>query len=449
MKKNNKLFNPKTIALIGATDRVGSVGLSLCKNLLTGSKERKIFFVNPFNKNVLNKKTYSSIKLIKESIDLVVIAVPSKIVLSIIEESVEKKVGGIIIISSGFAELNKEGEILQDKIVKILEKNKIPLLGPNCLGIVRPEINLNASFAFATPPKGEIAFVSQSGALVGSIIDKSLLENYGFSAIVSYGNGAGLNLCDFLEWLKEDKKTKVIGVYVEAIKDGDRFMRVAKEVNKNKPILILKSGKTQIGQKTAMSHTAALSSSYSIYSTAFKQTGILEVDSITEMFNGLKALAWQSKCKNEIAIVSNSGGCGVLLADYCEKFGLKLARLDKKLFDKINNSKKMDRVINMGNPIDVFGDALSNRYEIVLNNLLSQKNVQGVIITQTLQAMTTVEKNAKIIVDIKKKWPTKSIITLFMGGKNTLKGIDILEKNKIPNYFDPKEAVLAMKALIN
>ena len=448
MKKINKFFNPKTIALIGATDREGSVGLSLCKNLLTGSKKRKIFFVNPFRKKVLNKKTYASVELIKESIDLVVIAVPSKVVLSVVEESVKKNVGGVIVISSGFAELNKKGKVLQEKIVKVLEKAQIPLLGPNCLGIVRPEINLNASFAFTAPSKGGIAFISQSGALVGSIIDKSFLEHYGFSTIISYGNEAGLSLCDFLEWLKEDKKTKVIGVYLEAIKDGKRFMKVAKDVGKKKTILILKSGKTKIGQKTAMSHTAALSSSYNIYSAAFKQTGVLEVETIEELFDSLKALAWQPKCKNEIAVVGNSGGCSVLLADYCEELGVKLVKLDKRLFKKINETKGMDRNLNPGNPIDVFGDALSNRYEITLNNLLAQKNVHGVIVAQTLQAMTTVEKNAKIIVRVKEKWPDKPIIALFMGGKNVARGINILEKNKIPNYFDPKEAVLAMRSLI-
>ena len=448
MKKINKFFNPKTIALIGATDRLGSVGLSLCKNLLKGSKKRKIFFVNPFSKKVLNKATYGSVKLIKDNVDLVIIAVPAKVVLNVVKESIEKRVGGVIIISSGFAELNREGKILQEKVESVLGKAGIPLLGPNCLGIVRPEIDLNASFAFTVPSKGSIAFISQSGALVGSIIDKSLLENYGFSTIISYGNEAGLGLCDFLEYLKEDKKTKVIGIYLEAIKDGKRFMKVAKDVAKKKPILILKSGKTKIGQKTAMSHTAALSSSHNIYSAAFKQTGVMEVETIKELFDNLKALSWQPRCENGIAVVGNSGGCGVLLADYCEKLGVKLAKLDMGLFNKINKANGMDRNINQGNPVDIFGDALANRYEIVLNNLLAQSNVNGVIVTQTLQAMTTVEKNAKIIIRARKKWPDKPIVTLFMGGKNISKGIDILEKNKIPNYFDPKEAALAMKALI-
>ena len=448
MKKINKFFNPKTIALIGATDRPDSVGLSLCKNLLTGNKERKIFFVNPFSKKVLNKTTYSSVKLIKETVDLVVIAVPSRVVLDVVEESIEKDVGGVIIISSGFAELNKKGKILQDKIEKVLKEAQIPLLGPNCIGIVRPEINLNASFTFTTPPKGGIAFISQSGALVGSIIDRSLLENYGFSTIISYGNEAGLGLCDFLEYLKDDKSTKVIGVYLEAIKDGRRFMKVAKDVAKKKPILILKSGKTKIGQKAAISHTAALSSPYNIYSAAFKQTGIIEAKTLEELFDNLKALSWQPRCENGIAVVGNSGGCGVLLADYCEELGIKLAKLDKKFFNKINKSKRMDRHINQGNPVDIYGDALSNRYEIVLNNLLSQNNVNGVIVTQTLQAMTTVEKNAKIVVKARKKWPDKPIVALFMVGKTIEKGIKILEKNKIPNYFDPRKAALAMKALI-
>ena len=445
----NKIFNPKTVALVGATDRPGSVGLSLCQNLLVGDKLRKVFFVNPFREKIFKKKTYPSLGLIKNGIDLVIIAIPSSLILPVIQEAISKNVGSVMIISSGFAETSKEGKILQDKIKKLLDDANIPLLGPNCLGIVRPNINLNASFAFTTPPKGKIAFVSQSGALVGSIIDKSLIENYGFSTIISYGNGAGLALCDFLEWLKDDKETQAIGVYLEAIKDGRKFMKVAKEVMKVKPIVVLKSGKTKIGQKVAMSHTASLSSADVIYSAAFSQVGLIEVNNINELFNSLKALAWQPKCKNEIAIISNSGGCGVLLADYCHKYHVKLSNLDEKLFDTINNSKGMDRSLKKGNPIDIFGDALFNRYEITLNHVLSQDNVGAVVVVQTLQAMTQVEKNAKIIVRIKKKWPNKPIVTLFMGGKYMKTGIDILEKNHIPNYFDPEEAILAIKSLLN
>ncbi len=445
MKNLDKIFNPKTIALIGATDRPGSVGLSLCQNLLEEKEKRKIFFVNPFRKEVLGKKTYDSIKSIKEEVDLAVVAVPAGVVLKVIKEIKEKKVGGVIIISSGFAEIGSEGKELQEKIVKVLKEAEIPLLGPNCLGVLRPGSKLNASFAFTAAPQGEIAFISQSGALVGSIIDKALIERYGFSTIVSYGNEAGITLCDILEWLKDDEETKVIGVYLEAVKDGRRFMRVAKKVRKKKPIVVLKSGKTKVGQETAMSHTASLSSSHKIYSAAFKQAGVLEVENIRNLFNSLKALAWQSRCENEIAIVSNSGGCGVLLADACEKFGLKLAKIDKKIFKKVNNLEKIKRKIEPTNPVDIFGAALAYDYKVVINNLLSQDNIKGLIVAQTLQAMTMCEENARVIVEAQKKWPNKPIITLFMGGKNIKSGIKILEKNKIPNYFDPEEAVSVMK----
>jgi acetyltransferase len=448
MNKLNSIFKPKTVAFIGATDRKGSVGLSISKNLKKGDKERKIFFVNPFRKKVLGKKTFDSVKSIKEEIDLVVIAVPAKVIPGVIEEIIDKKVGGVIIISSGFAEVGREGKVLQEKIVQKLKEAEIPLLGPNCLGILRPANSLNASFAFTSPKQGRIAFVSQSGALVGSIIDKSLIESYGFSTIVSYGNEADVDLCDLLEWLKNDKETRVIGVYLEAVKDGRRFIKVAREVNKVKPIVVLKSGKTRVGQKTALSHTASLSSSHKIYSAVFRQTGVQEVRTMKELFHNLKSLAWQPLTKNNIGIISNSGGCGVLLADACEKHNLRLARLNKEKFKKINKSSIMKREISFHNPVDIYGDALDDRYELVINNLLEQKEVKGLIIAQTLQAMTPVQKNAKIIVDAHKKWPDKPIVCLFMGGKNIASGIQFLEKNKIPNYFDPEEAVLAMKSLI-
>ncbi len=447
-KKLNRIFNPKTIALIGATDRPGSVGLGICRNLLEGKKDRKIFFVNPFRKKIFGQKSYSVIGAIKKPIDLAIVVVPAKIVLKIIKEIVREKVGGIIIISAGFAEAGKKGKILQDKIIETVKKVDIPLVGPNCLGILRPSINLNASFAPVSPQKGKIAFISQSGALVDSIIDRSFVENYGFSLIVSYGNEAGLSMCDFLEWAKDDPETKAIGVYVEAIKDGRRFMKVAREVVKKKPLLILKAGKTKTGQKAVSSHTAALAGSQKICSAAFKQVGALEVDSLEELFDNLEALAWQPRCKNGIAVLTNGGGCGVLVADYCEKLGVKLSKLDQKVFRKLEKSKIMHPSFSRGNPLDIIGDALSDRYELAMEVLLSQKNVHGLIVAQTLQTMTEVEENAKVTIAAKKRWPKKPIIALFMGGKYILPGEKMLEKNKIPNYSDPRRAALAISALI-
>jgi len=449
MKKLNKIFNPKSVALIGATDRPGSVGRGLVKNLLEGKSKRKIYFVNPYKTSIFGYKTYPKIPSIKDKVDLAIIAVPAKIVPEIVKDCAQKNVGGVIIISAGFAETGKKGEKLQKEISRILKEKEIPLIGPNCLGIIRPFIKLNASFAPATPQKGEIAFISQSGALIDSVIDKSLNENYGFSTIISYGNEAGLTLTDFLKWVAQDKQTKVITLYIEGLREGKKFFETTKRITKVKPIIVLKGGKTKASRKAVSSHTGALAGEKEVYSAAFKQAGIIEVESIEEMFDIAKALAWQPKCKNGIGVITNGGGAGILTADYCENLGVKLSKLSKETIKKIEKSKIIPPHWSKDNPVDIVGDALSNRYKIAIRALLEQKNIYGLIIIQTLQIMTEPVKNAKIIIEMQKIWPHKPIVTVFMGGKFTEKGVKLLEKNKIPNYSDPSRAVRAMKAIIN
>ncbi len=448
MRNLERIFNPKSIAVLGAKSEPKSVGWGLMKNVLNGKTKRKIFAVNPNKKQVFGIKCLPGIKSINETIDLAIIAVPAPITLKVVKECCEKKIGGLIIISSGFAERGEKGQILQKKITKMVRQAKIPLIGPNVLGIIRPWINLNASFAPATPATGKIAVVSQSGALINSIIDKSLLENYGFSTLISYGNEADLELSDFLWWLKQDKETKVIAVYLEGLKNGKKFMKIAKEVVKSKPIIIIKAGRSKRGAAAVSTHTASLAGNYEIYSAAFKQIGIIQVETVEQLFDTAKSLAWQPKCKNNIGIITNGGGCGVLTADYCDELGIKLAKLNKATLKKLAKSKKMHFACSKRNPLDIIGDALSVRYKIGIEALLSQKDIYGLIVIQTLQIMTEVEKNAKIIGRAKKKWPKKPIICAFLGGKITKKGIEILEKNKIPNYPDLKRAVRAMKVLI-
>lgn len=448
MRNLNRIFNPKSIAVIGACPRPGSVGRGLFKNILEGKKLRKIFAINPYEKEVLGVKCLSSIKSVKDSVDLAIIAVPAKIVPKVVRECCQKKVGGIIIISSGFAESGKGGKTLQDEIIKIVKKAGVPLIGPNCLGIIRPSINLNASFAPATPQKGEIALLAQSGALIDSVIDRSLIENYGFSTIISYGNEADLEISDFLEWLRTDKETKVVTIYLEGLKDGRRFMKIAKELSKRKPILALKAGKTELGKKAILSHTASLAGSPQIFSAAFRQSGIIEVESLEELFDLSKVLSWQPKSRNGIGVITNGGGAGVLITDYFQALKINLPKLESKTIEKLEKSKKMHPAFSRSNPLDIVGDALSDRYQVVIESLLEQKNIYGLLIIQTLQIMTEVEKNAKIIVEAKRKWPEKPIICCFLGGKLTSPGIKILEKNKIPNYPDLKRAAISMKALI-
>ena len=445
--KTQKLFNPKTVAVIGATDRPGSVGRGLCKNLLEGKNKRKIYFVNPFKNKVFGIKTYPKITDIKERVDLAIIAVPAKIVPEVAKDCARKKVLGVIIISSGFAETGEQGKKLQNEVKKILKD--IFLVGPNCLGVINPFIKLNASFAPQTPQKGEIAFISQSGALIDSVIDKSLDENYGFSWIISYGNEAGITLTDFLEFVYQDKNTKTIALYLEGVKEGRKFYQTLRKITPKKPVVILKGGKTKLSQKAVSSHTGSLAGEKEIYSAVFKQAGAIEVESVEEMFDVAKALSWLPQCKNGIGIITNGGGAGILTTDYCQSFGIKLPKLKEKTIRKINLSSVIPSHWSKNNPVDIIGDALSDRYKIAIEALLSQKNIYGLIVIQTLQIMTQPLENAKIIIEAKKRWKEKPIICVFMGGKNVKKAVKLLEKNKIPNYPDPLRAVRAMKTMIS
>jgi len=459
MKNLQPFFNPKSVALIGATDRPGSVGLGICKNLLEGEKtrlrpsgyggrRRKIFFVNPYKKKVLGRKTYPKITAIREKIDLVIVAVPALVVSEVIPDCAKKKVGGVIIISSGFAEIGKEGKRRQKEIVEILKKAGVPLLGPNCLGILRPSSKLNASFAPATPPAGRVAFLSQSGALIDSVIDKSLAEGYGFSALISYGNEADLNICDFLQFLGKDNQTKVISLYLEGVRNGREIIEVARKIAQEKPIVALKGGRTKAGQRAVVSHTSALAGKPEVFSAAFKKAGIFEVQTVEDLFGVSLAFSWQPPCRNGIGIVTNGGAAGVLTADWCERYGILLPKLAKTTLKKLENSPVMNRAFSQENPLDIVGDALSTRYKFALETMLKQEDIQGLIVVETLQIMTEVKKNARVIIEAKKKWPKKPIICCFLGGKFTKVGVQILRKNSIPCFSDPREAALAMKALI-
>jgi acetyltransferase len=443
----NKIFNPKTIAVIGASDEVKSVGWGLMKNIIEGKNKRKVFAVNPNCQKVMGIKCLPSVLSINQPVDLAIVAVPAIIVPKIIKECCDKKVGGIIVISAGFSEIGEKGKEIENQIAELTKKAQIPLIGPNCLGIIKPSINLNASFAPTTPEAGGVAFVSQSGAVVDAVVDSSLLGGCGFSTIISYGNEAQTDINDFLLWLEKDKDTKVITVYLEGIKDGRRFMKVAQKVAKTKPIIVLKAGKTEAGIKAASSHTAALSGSSKIYSAAFRQSNVIEVETIEELFGTAKALAWQPRCKNGTAIITNGGGFGVLMADYCQDLEIKLTELSGKTIQKLIKSKVMNPAFSKRNPLDIVGDALANRYQLAIETLLEQKDIHSLLVIQAFQIMTEAEKNAKIIIEAQKKWKNKSIVTVFLGEKLSKSGIDLLEKNRIPNYSNLKMAALAIKNL--
>jgi acetyltransferase len=460
MKKNklDTLFNPKNIALVGASRDPSSVGSGILRNLkkkgVFYSEFNKIFKgdvfpINPRATEVLGLKCYPNIKNVKENIDLAVVAVPAKIVPEVMRDCAKKKVKNAIIISAGFAETGEKGNALQDEVLQIAKKSNIRIIGPNCLGMIRPAIGLNASFAPVTPPEGGVAFISQSGALIDSIVDWAVKEKYGFSTIVSYGNQADLGICDFLEWLENDDNTKSIALYIEGIKDGKRFMEIAKRVSQTKPIVVLKAGKTKKGSEAVASHTGNLAGTAKVYSAAFKQSMILEANNVEELFDMAKVLAFHKQLKeNKIVIVSNAGGPAVLATDYCEKYGLNLVELKRSTINKMDETELMHPAYSKKNPLDLIVDALPERYDAAIEALLKEPYVQGLIVIQTLQTMTDSEKDAEVIASAQQRYPAKPIVCAFMGGKYTDKGVRKLESCGIPNYPDPERAVKAMVTLI-
>ena len=456
--KELKCFSdPKEIAVIGASHSSKKLGYQVVKNLIDGGVfsfphlrgfSGKIYPVNPKIDEILGLKCYHKVTDIPHKIDLAIICIPAKLVPQVVSNCSKKGVKGIILISAGFSEVGKEGKKLQEEFLKIAKDAGIRIIGPNCLGILYPPNHLNASFGGFLPFSGKVGFISQSGALVDSVIDWSVKENYGFSAMISYGNKSDLDAPDFLAWASNDPYTRSIAVYIEGLNDGRYFLEVAKRVSLKKPIVALKAGRTSSGVRAASSHTGSLAGSYQVYKGAFEQSGIIISDSLTQMFDMAKALAFQSPGNgNRIAIITNGGGNGVLCSDYCEELGLELPKLPNELIEKLDRSGYMHPAWSKGNPLDVVGDAGPERYEIALETVMSSGVYDGVIVIQTLQTMTKPIEDAKCVVKMQEKYK-KPVITAFVGGVITEPSIRYLEEHNIPNYNDMNRAAKAMWALI-
>lgn len=447
--KLSSLINPRSVALIGATERSGSVGSGLVENLWSGRHKRKLFWVNPNLKEIKGERTYHSILEITEPIDLAVVAVPAEVVPQVVQEAVSKKVGSIIVISAGFAETDSAGRQRQDEIINLTRRSGIPLLGPNCLGLLRPPIELNASFAPFNPPSGGIAFISQSGALMNSVIDRSGLENYGFSLLISYGNGADVSLVDLLWLADRDQSTKVIAIYLEGLDEGREFMEVAREISSRKPIIVLKAGRTELGQRAASSHTASLAGSDQVYQAAFKQSGVFSASSLEELFDWAKALEWLPRIENGLAILTNGGGMGVLATDQAVDQGLLMPELSEATRNRLQKSDSFAEETTFKNPLDIIGDADTERYRQAIEALLTQSDVHALVVIQTKQTMTNIQENMEVIAQAAQRWPKKALISVCLPGRLSQMGIKWLEEQRIPNYSDPVRALRAARVLTN
>jgi acetyltransferase len=442
----NPLFKPSSIAVIGASRTPGKVGHEVLRNIVNSGFKGRIYPINPNTSEIFGLKCYPNILDVDGNIDLCVVAVPAEIVPRIIEGIGEKKVKILIILSSGFKESGIEGAKREDAVMNVCKKHKIRVLGPNCLGIIDTNTPLNASFAPTLPRKGNIAFISQSGALGTALLDWAIEEGIGFNKIVSLGNKADINETELIQELMDDDSTKVIILYLEGVENGRQFVRVAREVTQKKPLIILKSGITSAGARAVSSHTGTLAGSDLAYTVAFEYAGVIRVTTTEELFNLAEAFSTQPIPQGpNVAIITNAGGPGILATDACEKFGLKIAPIMSSIVEKLR--QKLPSAASFFNPIDLLGDATPERYKFAIDTVLQSEEVHNALIILTSQAMTNSRETAEIIIELKKKFPEKPVVTSFLGGKRVKVAIEILEGGKIPNYAFPEKAIQALSSL--
>ncbi len=438
-------FNPQSVAVIGAAREPGKLGYGVVDNILRYGYCGKVYPINPKADEILGLPAYASILQVPGPVDTAVIVVPNRFVPQVMEECGQKGVRGAIIISAGFREAGIDGIRLEHQVMEIAKKHHIRVIGPNCLGVISTFTPLNASFAAGMPPRGGIAFMSQSGALCTAILDWALSQGIGFSHFVSLGNKADVNEADLLESWKDDKDARVIIVYMEGLNDGRRFIEIAREVTRIKPVIAVKSGNTAAGSRAVSSHTGSLAGSERAYEAAFRQTGVLRADSIEHLFDYSVAFAYQPPLRGRnIAIVTNAGGPGIMATDALEQGGLKLATFTSETIETLRPG--LPAAANIYNPIDVIGDALADRYEHALKSALADPNVNGVLVILTPQVYTQVEETAEIIGRLA-AGQDKPVIGCFMGEQRVGPGVKILNKHQIPNYTFPERAVGALRAM--
>jgi len=440
------LFTPKTVAVVGASRTPGKVGHEIIANLKAGTFAGEIVPVNPSAEEILGLKCYPDFTAYGKTIDLSVIAIPTKLVKSAIEASVKAGAKAIIVITAGFKEVDSNGAKIEKDLADYCMSHGVRLMGPNCLGIIAPHHKMNASFASKMPKPGNIAVLSQSGALATAILDWAAEQHLGLSTLVSIGNKADLDETDFLAAFANDQSTKVIVGYLESIMSGDEFIQIAEAVSDIKPVVILKAGTTTAGTKAASSHTGSLAGADIAYGAAFKRAGVIRADTFESLFDYARALAMQPLPRgNRVAIITNAGGPGIMAADAVENAGMEVATLTGSIATALK--KKLPAAASVGNPIDVLGDAEPDRYVMALNAAQDDDAVDGIVIILTPQAMTKPAETARAIAASLRA--EKPVLACFMGGEDILPGREELVAANLPDYPSPERAVASLKAMVD
>ena len=435
------MLNPKTVTVIGASENQCTVGQSLMQNLLLGKDARKIYPVNPNRETVMGLKSYPSISKLPEHIDLAVIATPAKTVPGLVEECAQAGVDGAVIVSAGFKEIGPPGEKLEEEINRIRAKEDIRILGPNCVGLARPQINLNATFLRDNPQPGQIAFVSQSGALGAAILNWAVSAGIGFSMFASLGSTLDIDFGDLIDYLGDDPNTRSIILYIEGVENAKKFMSAARGFARTKPIVVIKAGRYAEGAKAASSHTGALAGDFRVYEAAFKRAGVVMVDEIGDLFDCASVLDSRLlPAGPNLAIVTNAGGPAVLAADAVVRHGCHLAELSPETLATME--KALPPYWSHGNPLDILGDANVSRYELAVRTTLSDHKVDGLLVIYTPQGTTQPTQLAEAVCKIAAD-RRKPVLSVWMGESGVREGREAFRRSGIPTYETPEDAVKA------
>ncbi len=446
MKELESLFNPSAVAVLGASRSRQKLGNAVLRNIIDSGYPGKIFPVNPKEKEIEGLPCYPSVGAIPDPVDAAVIVVPSRLVKPLAEECGKKGIKHLIVITAGFREVGEEGWRAERELLQVCKKYGMRMVGPNCLGIIDTHTPLNATFATGFPLRGEIAFISQSGALCLAILDWSLDKGIGFSRFVSLGNKADLNESDFILSAAFDPHSRVIACYIEDVSDGRQFLAACSQATRRVPVLVYKAGTSQAGARAASSHTGALAGSDVAYETAFRQCGVLRARDMAQLFDWALAFSTQPLPRGKrVAVVTNSGGPGIITTDNVEARGLEMARFQKETIDRLR--ERLPAEANLYNPVDVIGDADPDRFAFALRTVAADPGVDSLIAILTPTAVIEPEETARRIIAVRQETPDKPLAAVFLGGPEVQEAVSQLSKAGIPSYTFPEPAVSAIEGL--
>ena len=461
MDNLDAIFSPQSLAVIGASNTAGKVGHDIFVNILKGGYQGTLYPVNPNARSVSCVRAYPTIGDIPDDVDLAMIILPPKPALAAIKEAVDKGIKGVVIVSAGFREVGGEGLEIENNIIALCREAGVRVVGPNCLGVINPlsNVRLNASFSTRMPKAGNISFISQSGALCTAVLDFAADRDFGFSKFISIGNKADVDELDLLRYFHKDKDTEVIMLYLEELRRGPEFIEAVKVITSGDfrptPVLVIKSGRTSAGARAAASHTGALAGTEGVYDAIFQQSGIIRVDSIDELFDFATAFAYKNESAlgklrrkvpsgNRVAIVTNAGGPGIVATDMTVSSGLQLAKFHEETIEAL--ASHLPKTANLQNPVDVIGDAPTDRYENALAAVVRDEGVDGALVILTPQSMTDVLGTAEAIFRIARR-SSKPILCCFMGIIDVSSGVRYLQEHGIPVFKFPENAAKAFGAL--